>query len=101
MQYLDNSENEKKNPKAKLVPGYVDKIINPYTIFNAGVSLEIISFVKSDKISKHLRSLEASLKINNIFDNFYETTGGIDSSGAPVWIPAAERNIFINLKVGF
>lgn len=100
-QYLDNSENEKKNPEVKLVPGYVDKIIEPYTVFNAGISINFVSFIKSGLLNKYFKYLEASLKLNNIFDNFYETTGGINYEGAPVWIPAAERNIFLNLKAGF
>jgi iron complex outermembrane receptor protein len=101
MQYLDNTENEKKNPDAKLVPGYVDKIINPYAVFNAGVSLNLISLLSGSNLSKYLKTLEASLKLNNIFNNFYETTGGINYLGKPVWIPAADRNIFCNLKIGF
>ncbi|HEY5125481.1 MAG TPA: TonB-dependent receptor [Ignavibacteria bacterium] len=100
-QYLDNSQNEEKNPEAKLVPGYVNKVINPYTVFNAGVSLDLIPILKSDKLNKFFKSLETSLKINNILNNFYEATGGINNAGAPIWIPAAERNIFFNLKVGF
>jgi hypothetical protein len=39
--------------------------------------------------------------VNNVFDKLYETTGGVDWTGAPNWIPAADRNIFFNLKVGF
>jgi iron complex outermembrane receptor protein len=100
-QYLDNSQNEEKNPDAKLVPGYIDKVINPYTDFNAGVSLDFIPFFKSDRLGKFFRSLEASLKINNILNSLYETTGGINAQGFPVWIPAAERNIYLNLKLGF
>jgi iron complex outermembrane recepter protein len=100
-QYLDNTENEKKNPSAKLVRGYVDKIINPFTVFNAGVSLDFISLANSDKLSKYFNSLEASLKANNLFDVLYETSGGIDVNGKPLWIPAADRNIFFNLKIGF
>jgi len=42
-----------------------------------------------------------SMKVNNIFDRLYETTGSVDSYGTPYWIPAAERNLFFNLKVGF
>jgi iron complex outermembrane recepter protein len=101
MQYLDNSENEKKNPETKLVPGYVDKIINPYAVFNAGLSLNIVSFFKGDNLNKYIKSLEASLKLNNIFGTLYETIGGINFQGTPVWIPAAERNIFFNIKAGF
>lgn len=100
-QYLDNSENEKKNPSAKLVAGYVDKIIDPYTVFNAGISLDFVSLMNSKQLNRYFNSLEASLKVNNIFDKLYETTGGIDSKGNPLWIPAAERNIFFNMKVGF
>jgi iron complex outermembrane recepter protein len=100
-QYLDNSENEKKNPNARLVPGYVDKIINPYAVFNAGVSVNFVSFLKSGIINKYIKSLEGSFRINNIFNNFYETTGGINYGGAPVWIPAGKRNVFFNLKAGF
>ncbi len=100
-QYLDNSENERKNPTARNVTGYVDKIINPYTVFNAGVSLDIVPLVNSKQFSRYFKSIEASLKVNNIFDRLYETTGSIDWNGAPNWIPAAERNIFFNLKVGF
>jgi len=100
-QYLDNSENEKKNPDAKLVPGYVDKFINPYTVFNLGVSINLISLDKSGLLTKYLKSLEASFKLNNIFNKLYETTGGIDPQGRPIWIPAAERNLYFNLKIIF
>jgi len=100
-QYLDNSENEKKNPERRQVKGYTDKIINPYTVFNAGVSVDLIPLLMKDKNSGYFRSIEASLKINNIFDKKYEATGGIDTYGSPLWIPAAERNMFFNLRVGF
>jgi iron complex outermembrane receptor protein len=100
-QFLDNSENERKTPEARLAKGYVDKVINPYTVFNAGITLDLVPLIKSEKLGKYFRSLEASFKINNIFDRLYETTGGLNSAGAPIWIPAAERNIFFNMKVGF
>ncbi|MDD5363534.1 MAG: TonB-dependent receptor [Ignavibacteria bacterium] len=104
-QYLDNSENERKNPDARLAPGYVDKIINAYTVFNAGLSFDVIPALgngnASKNISRFIRSFELSLKVNNIFDRLYETTGSVDSYGIPYWIPAADRNLFCNLKIGF
>jgi len=100
-QYLDNSENERKNPDARNVAGYVDKFINPYTVFNAGVSFDLIPMFKNKSINKYFKSFEMSLKVNNIFDKLYETTGNVDSYGIPYWIPAADRNLFFNLKVGF
>ncbi len=100
-QYLDNTENEKKNPEARNIWSYMDKIIKPYIVFNAGVTLDIVSFFNSYKLSRYVKSFEASLRISNIFNSLYEPTGGIDFNGTPVWIPAAERNVFFNLKAVF
>jgi outer membrane receptor protein involved in Fe transport len=47
-----------------------------------------------------LNKLEFRLNANNIFDVLYETSGNI-SGGAPYWIPAATRNFFGEIKVGF
>ena len=95
-QYLDNSENERKNPEAKNDPGYVNKVIEPYTVFNACLSFNIASFVKQNLF----KSLEMNFKFNNIFDVLYETTGNI-SYGVPYWIPAATSNFYGELKIGF
>ncbi len=100
-QYLDNSENERKNPTAKNAPGYVDKVINAYTVFNAGVSYDIIPLIENTRFGKLFTSIEFRFKINNIFDTLYETTGNVDSYGTPYWIPAAERNIWADIKLGF
>lgn len=95
-QYPDNSENERKDPSQRNQPGYVDKVIEPYTVVNAGLSLNITGFTKILGLNK----LEFRLNANNIFDVLYETSGNI-SGGAPYWIPAATRNFFGEIKVGF
>ncbi|MBK8551091.1 MAG: TonB-dependent receptor [Ignavibacteria bacterium] len=95
-QYLDNSENERKNPELRSDPGYVDKIIEPYTVVNAGLSFNLASMIKQNLF----KSLELNLKANNIFDVLYETTGNI-SYGVPYWIPAATSNFYGEVKVGF
>ncbi|MEO8209964.1 MAG: hypothetical protein ABI840_05355, partial [bacterium] len=95
-QYLDNSENERKNPELRNQPGYVDKIIDPYTIVNAGLSFNIASMIKQNLF----KNLDLIFKANNIFDALYETTGSI-SGGIPYWIPAATSNFFGEVKVGF
>ncbi|MBI5402817.1 MAG: TonB-dependent receptor [Ignavibacteriae bacterium] len=100
-QYLDNSENERKNPERRNAPGYVDKIINAHTVFNAGISLDLIPLFKSDRLGRFFRTLEVSFRINNIFDVLYESTGGMSANGVPLWIPAADRNLFFNMRVGF
>jgi iron complex outermembrane receptor protein len=100
-QFIDNSENEKKNPDARLVPGYVDKIIKPYTVVNAVVSLDLVQYTKAKFLIKYFKFLEASLRMNNILNTYYSATGGIDVFGTPNWIPAADRNLFLNLRIGF
>ncbi len=100
-QYLDNSENERKDSTVRKVKGYIDKDIKPYAVFNTGISLDFVPLIKSHTVNKYFKSLEISLKVNNIFDRIYETYGGVDQKGVPNWIPAADRNYFLNLKAGF
>ncbi|MEO8665406.1 MAG: hypothetical protein ABI462_07905, partial [Ignavibacteria bacterium] len=95
-QYLDNSENERKNQELRNDPGYIDKVIEPYTVVNAGLSLNLASVIES----KLFKNLELNFKANNIFDVLYETYGSI-SYGVPYWIPAATRNFYGEIKVGF
>lgn len=99
-QYLDNSENERKNPGLRNELGYINKTIESYTVVNAGLSVNLASLIRQNNFVKLFKSLEFSLKANNIFDILYETTGNI-SDGTPYWIPAATRNFYAELKVGF
>lgn len=96
-QYLDNSENERKNPDAVNQPGYTDKVINPYTVFNAGISYNFAELLNSRNIFKNL---ELNFKANNIFNVLYETTGNV-SEGVPYWIPGATGNFYLGLNIGF
>lgn len=95
-QYLDNSENERKNPEVRNQPGYADKIINPYAVINAGLTFNIASMIKQNLF----KNLDLIFKANNIFDLLYETSGYV-SYGVPYWIPAATANFFGEVKVGF
>lgn len=101
MQYLDNSENERKNPANRNAPGYVDKVIEPYTVFNAGLSINLVPLIGKKNFGNVLSQLETNFRVNNLFDVLYETTGSVDGSGTPYWIPAAERNFYLDIKVGF
>lgn len=95
-QYLDNSENERKNPSVRNSPGYVDKVIEPYTVVNAGLTLNVSDLIPE----KIFKSFLINFKANNIFNALYETTGSI-SFGVPYWIPAATRNFYGEIKIGF
>ena len=95
-QYLDNSEDERKSPETKSAPGYINKVIEPYTVVNAGAGIDFAKIFRT----KNLKKIELSVKANNIFDSLYETTGSI-SYGVPYWIPAATRNFYGDLTIGF
>lgn len=99
-QYLDNSENERKNPDARNQPGYVDKVIEPYMVVNAGLSFNLVPIIGQKHFGNFLKQLEANFRVNNLFDALYETTGSVDGSGTPYWIPAAERNFYFDIRVG-
>jgi outer membrane receptor protein involved in Fe transport len=60
----------------------------------------VIPALQIKNAHKYINSVELSLKVNNIFDKLYETSGSVDGYGVPYWIPAAERNLYFNLKVG-
>ncbi len=95
-QYLDNSEDERKNADVRNAEGYISKVIDPYTVVNAGIGLDLASLLPKGMLKK----CELSLKANNLFDVLYETSGSI-SFGTPYWIPAATRNFFGEVVIGF
>ena len=90
-QYLDSSEDERKSPAAHSAPGYVPKVLDPYT------SLDLIARVSlEDWLGAVGRGLEAYVQVSNVFDARYETFGYLDFE--PVFIPAASRNFFLGLR---
>jgi len=95
-QYLDNSENERKNPDARNQSGYADKYIDPYTVIDAGLSYNFANLFNK----KYFRKIELRVNADNIFDALYETSGSI-SFGTPYWIPAATRNLYAEIILGF
>ncbi len=95
-QYLDNSEDERKNADVRNSDGYISKIIDAYTAVNAGIGLDLASLLPKGTLKK----CEISIKANNLFDVLYETSGSI-SFGTPYWIPAATRNFFGEVVIGF
>lgn len=96
-QYLDNSENDIKDPAARETPGYVSKDIGPYSVMNAGINIDLAGFLENRSV---VSKMELLFKANNILNRLYETTGSM-SFGTPYWIPAATRNFFAEIRLGF
>lgn len=98
-QYLDNTENERKNPALRDDPAWIDRTIEPWTAVNAALGWTFPEAWGS-------RGLALSLRVNNVFDARYEAAGYIDYPApafapTPVWIPAATRSWFAGLKATF
>jgi outer membrane receptor protein involved in Fe transport len=98
-QYLDNTENERKNPALRDDPSWVDRTIEPWTSVNAAVGWTVPEAWGS-------QGLELSLRVQNVFDERYETAGYLDYPApsflpTPVWIPAATRSFFAGVKARF
>lgn len=92
-QYIDNSENERHNPAARNMRGYVEKIVNAYTVASLTMQCEVPDVLG-------LRRVVLSLYVNNLFDATYEYAGHIGyDDGAPRWFPAADRNLFASLRL--
>jgi iron complex outermembrane receptor protein len=90
--YLDNSENERKDEQARQAPGFVDKKIDPFTLADARLELDL-------KRALGARSLTLLLNVDNLFDERYEASGY--SYDQPYFFPGATRSVYVGLRYGF
>ena len=90
--YLDNSENERKDPAARQAPGYVDKTIEPYTLADADLSVRLGGRAGE-------RGLSLELQAANLFDERYSASGYV--YGAPYFYPAASRTLYAGVSFDF
>jgi iron complex outermembrane receptor protein len=91
--YLDNSENERKNPAARDVPGYVDKKIDPYTLCDLHATLAPKGWTRGRS------SLALELTVDNLLDRRYAAFGY--AFGTPEFVPGATRSFFLGATYGF
>lgn len=100
--YLDNSENERKTPANRAVPGYVDKKIDPFTVFAAQAVADI-----STLVGRKTGSLTLRLRVDNLLDRRYAQFGyayPVDdaySMFASEFFPAATRSLALGVSYGF
>ncbi|MBK8980730.1 MAG: hypothetical protein IPM38_00025 [Ignavibacteria bacterium] len=55
---------------------------------------------ESKGLKKMFSMIQLDMKVNNLFNSKYEMSGNV-SFGTPYWIPAAERNLYAEMKGGF
>jgi iron complex outermembrane recepter protein len=92
--YLDNSQDERKDPDARQVPGYEPKKIDPYTL----VDLQAIADL-SALLGGRGTSLSLDLQVDNLLDKRYAAFGY--AFGPPEFIPGASRGVHVGLTYGF
>ena len=100
--YLDNSENERKAPSARGSTGYVDKRIEPFSLFDLQAKLDLGRFLCGKG-----SSLSVDARVENLTDRRYSAFGysyPLDeryTEFATAFFPGATRSVFFGLTYGF
>jgi iron complex outermembrane receptor protein len=100
--YLDNSQNERKTPANRAVPGYVDKQVDPFTLVGTQVVLDL-----SRPAHRKAGSLTLRLSVDNLLDAQVAQFGysyPIDAAYTEFYsefYPAATRSVMLGLSFGF
>jgi len=92
-QYLDNTEDDRKNPELRDQPGYQHKRVAGYAVLNAAATLDLGPLTGA-------RALALEVHAGNLLGKRYETAGYVYDE-VPYFFPAAGRNVFVTLKAGF
>jgi hypothetical protein len=97
-QYLDNTEDNRKDPALRDAPDYAHLLVEEHAVLNGTLTLDLVRLAG-------LRPLEASglsLEVRgmNLTGLKYETAGYV-FDGIPYFYPAAERNVFVTLRADF
>jgi iron complex outermembrane receptor protein len=94
--YLDNTEDNRRNPEARQQPGYVPLVNPAFTVVDLSARTALpMSLSRALGLGK----VELELRVNNLLDEAYTAFGYVDS-GTPLFIPAAKRNVYVGLTVG-
>ncbi len=99
--FTDNSEDERKRPWLRAVPGYVPKRIDPATVVDVRARVDL------SRLAGEGRSLRLDLWVDNALDRRYVAMGySYPTDGAYTefyteFFPAATRCAFAGLALGF
>jgi len=97
-QYLDNSQDNRKNAALRAVSGYQKKLIEEHAVLNTLVSLDLSDLPFPRLLDGRRFLLE--FRGMNLTDLRYETSGYVYAE-VPYFYPAAMRNFFVSLKAEF
>ncbi len=100
--YLDNSQNERKTPANRSLPGYVDKEVDAFTLVGTQVVLDL-----SQAAHRSAGTLTLRLRVDNLLDAQVAQFGysyPIDAAYTEFYsefYPAATRSVMLGLSFGF
>lgn len=89
--YLDNSENERKDPASRR-SGWVDKKIDPFTLTDANVEMNLGRLFGGERTATLL------VNVDNLAGRRYVASGYV--YGEPYFIPGATRSVYLGLRLG-
>ena len=94
-QYLDNSQDNRKNPGLRSAPGYQKKLIEEHATLNGLLSYELQGFrpLDASRVLLEVRGM-------NLTGLRYETSGYVFAE-VPYFYPASTRSVFVSLKAEF
>ncbi len=95
--YLDNTQDNRRNPEAREQPGYVPLVNPAFTVVDLGVQANLPT---STARAIGLSQIGVNLRLNNVLNATYTAFGYLGDDGAPVFIPAATRNVYVGLTLG-
>jgi iron complex outermembrane receptor protein len=97
-QFLDNSEDNRRDSALRTAPGYQKKLIEEHAILNGLLSFELGGAGGWKPLDA--RRLLLEIRGMNLTGLRYETAGYVFDE-VPYFYPAATRNVFVSLKAEF
>ncbi|TAM46158.1 MAG: hypothetical protein EPN53_13715 [Acidobacteria bacterium] len=95
--YLDNTQDNRRNPQLRQAPGYVPLVNPAFTVLDASLRAPLPkALVRALGASR----LDLDVRLNNLLGRAYTAFGYIGDDGSPLFIPAATRNAYVGLTVG-
>jgi iron complex outermembrane recepter protein len=100
--YVDNTEDNRRTPAEREVPGYVARINPAFTVLDLSAALPV---PKAWTRAVGLGPSELELRVNNLLDRRFTTFGYVDWDDDlgrldPRFIVAATRSVYVGVNLG-
>ncbi|MGE5175805.1 MAG: TonB-dependent receptor [Hyphomicrobiales bacterium] len=97
-QYLDNTQDNRKDPALRAMPGYQHLYVEEHAVLNGTLTFDITRLAGVALLGEKRLSLD--VRGMNLTGLRYETAGYV-YAGVPYFYPASTRSVFVSLKAEF